>query len=91
MGRKKNTDVEEVTDDLDAISEEGEGYNATAYLPLYNLERKAFDMLLIRVDTINKKAFVETEKTRYDTDSRALHDLIARVTNDFVKTPTKRK
>lgn len=92
MGRKKK-DVDSVNEELDEISEESdEGYyNATAYLPVYNIERKSFDMFLIRVDTINKKAFVEIEKVRYDTDARALHDLIARVTNDFVKTPTKRK
>lgn len=93
MAKKKVTkEVDEIEDDLDAISEESDSYyNATAYLPVYNEERKAYDMLLIRVDTINKKAFVETEKMKYDIEARALQDLMKRYSEDFIKKPKKKK
>lgn len=85
--------VDDVNEELDEMGEESdEGYfNATTYLPVYNQEREAYDMLLIRVDTKNKKAFVETEKMRYDSEARALHDMMSRVSTDFIKKPNKNK
>lgn len=90
---KKGKHIEDINEDLDNLSEESdEGYfNATAYLPVFNEDRKAFDMYLVRVDTINKKAFVEIEKMRYDTEARALHDLMSRLSSDFIKKPTKKR
>lgn len=96
MAKKKRDEaqkaVEDMLEDLNAISEESdEGYfNATTYLPLFNEERKAYDMLLVRVDTIRKKAFVEVEKMRYDSEARAMHDVLKRMSEDFMKA-SKRK
>lgn len=87
MAKKK---TEEIVDDLEAISEEGPGYDATAYLPIYNESRKAYDMLLVRIDTINKKAFVEVEKTTYDSEMRAHLDMMTRMADD-AKAKTKKR
>jgi hypothetical protein len=91
MAKKKAKEViDDVSEEMDAISEESDSYyNATAYLPVYNEEKKRYDMFLVRIDTVRKKAFVEVEPTRYDTETRALHDVMKRTTDDFIKKPKK--
>lgn len=60
-------------------------HDATAYLPVYNKETKLYEMWCIRVNTETAEMLVDIEETRYDTHHRALHDTVARITNDMVK------
>ena len=80
-----------IDEELDSISEESEGYDQIAYLPVQNKETGIYEMLVIHINTFNKKTKIEVEKTRYDSDARALQDVTKRYTDYFFKKDHKRR
>ena len=83
MAKKKKEEVVTEPSETEEIIEYFE-YNTTAYLPVFNDERKAYDMWLIRVDTNTKACHIEVEECRYNTSIRAAMDLKQRYAKDFV-------
>lgn len=60
-------------------------YTDTTYCPVWNETAKRFDMLVIRVHGPTEQVEVHRQATRYDTKVRALHDVISRISAEFVK------
>lgn len=58
-------------------------YDVTTYLAVMNPETKRYDMLSVRIDLDNDKAFIEREPTRYDSPHRALQDTVKMVTREM--------
>lgn len=56
-----------------------------AYLPVWNETFKRYDMLIIYVNKDTMTTYIEREATKYDTEHRALHDIVKRVSDDFMK------
>lgn len=87
MAKKRIYDEPEV----DSLLDEGEEteapfeFDATAYLPVFNKERKAYDMWFLRVNTETKHVVLEIEETRYDSVQRGLKDAMERLSQDFMK------
>lgn len=94
MSNKKPKQVnepQEVMQEAPALMDEGNSsekkeYTDTAFCPVWNETFKRYDMLTIRINRNSEKCFVDKrEPTRYDTEYRALDDLIKKVTNLFIK------
>ena len=60
-------------------------YDDTAYLPVWNETRKAYDMLLIRINVGSEQCVIERESTKYDSKHRALADVLSRYQDKFLK------
>ena len=56
-----------------------------AYLPVWNETFKRYDMLIIHVNTVTFETYIEREPTRATSDIRAQHELLQRVSADFMK------
>lgn len=88
MAKKKEIYNEPEVDSLIEEGEESEGpfeYDATAYLPVFNKERGAFDMWMLRVNTDSKEVVLDVEEMRYDSVQRGLKDAMERLSQDSMK------
>jgi hypothetical protein len=92
MAKKKdynNTEFEptyESQEDNELEGEEGDAwfpYDVSAYMPVYNKKRKAYDMLVVRINSETDESQVEREETRYDSIQRALLDVKTRVEQEL--------
>lgn len=79
---KKKVDKQ---DEIEYNTEEEFAWNATAYLPVYNAERKKMDIWNIRVLTDTAEMLVEIEEMNYCEMYRAVHDIKIRIDQDMVK------
>lgn len=59
-------------------------YNCTAFMPVFNEARGAYDLLYVRIDTDNDTAIIEREQTRYDSVQRAILDVKLRYEKELV-------
>lgn len=88
MAKKKTTKTEVDTDveDYNILDEGEESFysDGTAYLPVFNKERSAYDMFIIRVNTKTKEVEIEVEQCTYDSVHRATFDLNQRYAKDSV-------
>lgn len=95
MAKKKKVDNEETLLDNvlneEVVEEVVFSYDQTAYLPVFNHNRNAYDMFLIRVNTESKECFIEVEEMKYDSVMRASMDLKNRYAQDFVNETMKLK
>lgn len=73
------------TEEKQYNSEEEANYTHKAYLPVYNEERKAYDLLTIHVDIKSHATQVELEEMRFDSPMRAMMELQKRHANDYIK------
>lgn len=87
----KKRDYNDIQEELDNFSEEAEGYDNKAYLPIKNEKTGKYEMLIININLKTKKTLVEVEETRYDSDARALQDVMRRYTDYFFKKDHKRR
>lgn len=60
-------------------------FTDTTYCPVWNETHKRYDMLTIRVHGPTEQVRVERSPTRYDSKVRAMHDIIARISQEFIK------
>ena len=61
------------------------------YQAIKNETTGNYDMLIININLKTKKTLVEVEETRYDSDARALQDVMRRYTDYFFKKDHKRR
>ncbi len=77
-------DAQDLKDEANSM--EDYSYTDTTFCPVWNETFKRYDMLTIRINRNSEKCFVDKrEATRYDTNYRALDDLIKRISDFFIK------
>lgn len=61
-------------------------YTDTTFAPVWNETFQRYDMLRIRINRDTEECMVDKrESTRYNSHDRALHDVLKRLTNLFIK------
>lgn len=89
MSKKPKQEPQEEQEVAALMDEEGVEvfeYTDTTFCPVWNETFKRYDMLRIRVNKNNEKCVIDKrESTRYDTQYRALDDVLQKFTNLFVK------
>jgi hypothetical protein len=78
---KKKLDKEVILEDNEEIVEEVEEqepefeFDAQAFTPVYNKERKEYDMYILKLNTTTNEVALEIEEMHYSTPYRAGFDL----------------
>lgn len=82
---KKVDKTEEPQYNIENTDNKEPNFTKKAYLPVYNEKRKAYDMLVINVDTELLLTEITVEEMRFDSEMRAMMELTKRYTDDFIK------